>query len=658
MSSLTSLFVAAFLTCAACAGSATPALPAPPVPGAEPALAAPGAADDARPGAAASDHVGARLAGRVVNAVNAPVPGALVAVAVDGGQRAPVVVETDGDGAFAVAVEPASHYLVTATTRAGHAEVRASASGGKPAAVDLRLDSVAAGDGALEFEVVDDRGAPRGGQLVFFSGSTAPGWTWAARSDAAGIARVAVPDEGIAWFEDAAHRSVPTAYGPAVGAGDRIVVVARAALNAPPPTQLAAWVADAAAEVDGAAAALPPAVAAAVADADADIVGLGASSPGVGEYFALRALITRFLVARRGVRVVAWEAPWGAMLALDRYVRTGRGDPAAALAAMGWWSWDVVEARAFIDWLRAFNRGRPPTKRVHLVGVGAVRTRLETDAVVAAIRDCAPGRGAWAQAELAPLRDPRPKAEALILDVRGWKRYGAALTELTTLLSTRAARRCLGSPRAALVESTLLALRSAARSRRADLEQGPLAGRAARARAFADEVLAHADRLGDGRAVLWAHNDRVGRANVDGVGAAGRELASRLGSRYRPVGFAFGRGRFRAYDRRPGQPGDAVVPIEFPLPPAPCLATSLAAAVGDKQPVAVAVDLRRAPAGPVRSHLARVRRMHSLGGSYRGPAEPPLVAPSAAFDALVFVPAATPTTPTATGVRGPKRPAP
>src|SRR5690606_11539937 len=60
---------------------------------------------------------------------------------------------------------------------------------------------------------------------------------------------------------------------------------------------------------------------------DARVILLGEATHGTAEFYEMRARITRALIARKGVRIVAVEADWPDAHHVDRFVR---GDEAAA----------------------------------------------------------------------------------------------------------------------------------------------------------------------------------------------------------------------------------------------------------------------------------------------------------------------------------------
>jgi erythromycin esterase-like protein len=105
--------------------------------------------------------------------------------------------------------------------------------------------------------------------------------------------------------------------------------------------------------------------------ADARIVLLGEASHGTAEFYRARSAITRHLIEERGFTIVAAEADWPDAASLDRYVRYRRA-PAHAeppFRRFPTWMWRNAEVEAFVEWLRTWNRGRPPNARAGFYGL-------------------------------------------------------------------------------------------------------------------------------------------------------------------------------------------------------------------------------------------------------------------------------------------------
>lgn len=107
----------------------------------------------------------------------------------------------------------------------------------------------------------------------------------------------------------------------------------------------------------------------------ARVVMLGEASHGTYDYYRLRELLTRRLVAECGFSFVAVEGDWPDCDRVHRSVTArpdGVPDPQTALAAFErWptWMWANAEVSRFCRWLRAWNLERPMGQRVGFHGL-------------------------------------------------------------------------------------------------------------------------------------------------------------------------------------------------------------------------------------------------------------------------------------------------
>ena len=88
---------------------------------------------------------------------------------------------------------------------------------------------------------------------------------------------------------------------------------------------------------------------------DARIVALGENTHGARDFFQMKARMLRYLVEEMGFDAFAIEATWPEANRLDRYVRTGEGDPASLLAGLYFWTWNTAAVLEMIEWMRQHN---------------------------------------------------------------------------------------------------------------------------------------------------------------------------------------------------------------------------------------------------------------------------------------------------------------
>jgi erythromycin esterase len=88
---------------------------------------------------------------------------------------------------------------------------------------------------------------------------------------------------------------------------------------------------------------------------DARIVGMGEGSHGTSEFFAFKNRLFKYLVEKKGFTIFAMEAYWGAGLYVDRFIKTGQGTAAQAVASLAFWTWDTPEVVNLVQWMRDYN---------------------------------------------------------------------------------------------------------------------------------------------------------------------------------------------------------------------------------------------------------------------------------------------------------------
>lgn len=102
---------------------------------------------------------------------------------------------------------------------------------------------------------------------------------------------------------------------------------------------------------------------------DVQIVGMGECTHGSREVFQMKHRMLEFLVEKLGYRVFALEASMPDCVAMDEYVMKGQGDPANALAAQGFWTWNTQEVLALLKWMRAYNADSKNAEKLRVVGI-------------------------------------------------------------------------------------------------------------------------------------------------------------------------------------------------------------------------------------------------------------------------------------------------
>jgi erythromycin esterase-like protein len=324
----------------------------------------------------------------------------------------------------------------------------------------------------------------------------------------------------------------------------------------------------------------------------ARIVGLGESVHGAAEEITLKHRALRFLIERRGFRTVAWEDDWTIGRLIDRYIRTGQGNPEALVARMSpqWQSGEVADV---LRWLRAYNRGR--ADKVRFFGVEYYLTRrLAYDAVEAYVARTAPGMLPELRHDLRPIR---PKVD--IWQHIGW--YERQKNKAPYIRHAREVYRLVASLRPADGRRHAVALHHARQIRSFYLHyaMSPADGFVYRDAQAAKSLRWWRDFSGD-RIAYWAALPHTANAPQLRIAMPGPDLRFRsvgsylrhwYGERYRSIGFTFDHGEIRI---GPGQTAT------LPRPEPAWFERPFGAVRADQ----FVLDLRHAAPPPVRRWLA------------------------------------------------------
>ena len=103
----------------------------------------------------------------------------------------------------------------------------------------------------------------------------------------------------------------------------------------------------------------------------ARIVLIGEASHGTSEFYAMRARITRRLIAEKGFNIVAVEGDWPDIKRIDHYVRHTQVPEHdwLAFARFPTWMWRNEEVHDFITWLHIHNKALPHSERAAFYGL-------------------------------------------------------------------------------------------------------------------------------------------------------------------------------------------------------------------------------------------------------------------------------------------------
>lgn len=292
---------------------------------------------------------------------------------------------------------------------------------------------------------------------------------------------------------------------------------------------------------------------AAVADrwADCRVLMLGEASHGTAEFYAARAAITRRMVERHGVRIVAVEADWPDAAVLDRHVRGLPPRPGAEEPFQRFprWMWRNAHVARLVDWMRDWNRGRDPANQVGFYGLDMYNLSASIRAVLDYLDSTDPEAAAVARQRygcLEPWTD-QPAAYGRIAG-SGYHRCEQAVVQQCPDLLAQALE---GRDQLDAAQNARL-VASAERYYRV-MYRGGAESWNLRDSHMAD-TLDHLLQAGgaDAKAVVWAHNSHIGDARRTEMGSRlgehnlGQLARQRWGDRAVLVGFGTDHGSVTA----------------------------------------------------------------------------------------------------------------
>ncbi len=344
---------------------------------------------------------------------------------------------------------------------------------------------------------------------------------------------------------------------------------------------------------------------------DARVVALGEATHGTREFFRMKHRVLEFLVREMGFTVFGIEAAWGESLAVNDYVHTGLGDPAARLAGLGFWTWNTQEVLDQIHWMRAHNAGAAGSSNpVSFFGFDMQSSRPAMDLVSQYLVSADPGSMTVVGPEYDCWRTWSGAATYWIATDSIRQRCRAGVEAVHDLVAERRVEyEAVSSPEAyarALRAARVVVQHEHLHSRRwSEVEPNP------RERYMAENAEWLLEQSGpDGRVVLWAHNLHV----MDESPWMGSFLRERYGDDVVIVGFSFHEGELNAF---PVSQGQFVGPVTALAAP-PAEAGSLGHAFGGLDHPRFYVDLRplRAGSEPSANWLLAQRPFRNIGATY------------------------------------------
>ncbi len=379
----------------------------------------------------------------------------------------------------------------------------------------------------------------------------------------------------------------------------------------------------------------------------ARVVGLGEATHGQRESFEAKRAITMHLIEHHGFRIVAYEASASAAKACDAYISGASDDLKAGMGGLGMMIWQIEENAALLRDLRAWNQRASAEERVRFVGVDV----QDAEAAAASLERALKDRWSAEAAQVLSIRDRlNDRVSAMFSGNR------AGYDELVRETDELGARLRAALAGAGLSPAEAAAFRGALREFEGCVRMHLTPG--GRDRAMGELTVGALEDAGaNAKMVLWAHNMHICRSPLRYLEsdelAAGGHIARSLGDRYYAIGFAFGEGEFVANDLDNGTWIFRTYGID---PPSEGMLEYPFHAVLKEASI---VDLRSQTGEEKVEHWKREGHPQRWLGGYRVPANIREMSRDAtkflptytreAFDALVFLPRTTGSTPIRSG---------
>jgi erythromycin esterase len=363
---------------------------------------------------------------------------------------------------------------------------------------------------------------------------------------------------------------------------------------------------------------------------DARIVALGEASHGTREFFQMKHRLLEYLVKEKGFTVFAIEANWPESLAVDRYIKTGEGDPRAALAGMYFWTWNTQEVLEMIEWMRSFNKAPGKHPILTFTSFDMQTSKVAAQRALDYLKQYAPDAAGPAATAYTAVQD---------IDARG-----KAFDEGAQTAADKAAGvlKVFDSRRAELIAASSAEAWRDARQAAAIVYQACAMRTSGKGPEYRDQMMAgNVEWLASQvhpkeKIVLWAHNGHVAFYADGSNKCMGAWLRQRYGKQLYVLGFGFRRGQLRAVGSRNGKYTGVAVQD---APPAP-EGYGDAILAGAGLPLYF-LDIAGLPAtGPLARWLGETHLFYDVGAVWNADVPEANLQPQALskmFDGLIFV---------------------
>lgn len=367
------------------------------------------------------------------------------------------------------------------------------------------------------------------------------------------------------------------------------------------------------------------------------LVGIGEATHGSHEFFTVKHRVLRFLVERMGFTGFAMEATAPELLKLDRYVRTGVGDPAVLLSHQYFWTWNTTEVLALIQWMRAYNASHDSAHQIGFYGIDMQYPAVAIDTVKSFLAAKSPDLGGYIAALYECLTPYKNTDHGIVslnyvvapqtVQLKCGQNVAAAYDTLSRSQATVVAATSQGEFDLILHMARIVAQWEATQTTRMTRDS-----------AMAENVEWLFARGSGEKLLVWAHNGHINRNST----TMGAMLARAPPAAYLPIGFSFGSGGLNAVRNSPtGYLG--LQAMTAPLA-ASVVADSYESVLGSARYANYFVDLRAAPSD-ASAWLGGPHRLRSIGAVYY-PEQPAVwfnsIKLPEAYDVLIWISTTTP----------------
>lgn len=285
---------------------------------------------------------------------------------------------------------------------------------------------------------------------------------------------------------------------------------------------------------------------------DARVLGVSELTEGTHEFAGVMRMILAAL-SDRGFRGLAIQAPMAETMELDRYVRTGIGNPRQWLRALGP-HWNTQEVLSLVDWIRTYNQAHGAADQIGFYGFELPNAGHAVQ-VVTSLPDSIAGKAltTFLRRELTCVTTGESAAwgrEGPASDSTYWNKCRTSTADVVDTLVALRSR--LGGSRPG-AQGTIAFAEQMARVAQHDADVG--LRRLPRHQVVAEHILWLHRRLGgESNLLVWGRDVESGRLTGEGnVVQSAVPLASTLGERYRNLAFTAGQGTIRAQPINVGQ---------------------------------------------------------------------------------------------------------